>query len=164
MPWVLVGAFILLQVFSFVSVGVRGTFGVGSGVPILTPMCQDVSVSPDGNTAYTAHFANLRKWTWNGSVWTNIYTLACAPGAWLTRITVDYSAAVPVIYGMHNIPSKLVKWVDNGPGSTEQTLYTSTGIQRWYGIAFTPSGCEPGTACDDNNPATGTHDSFASSS
>ena len=125
------------------------------GVPILTPMCQDVSVSPDGNTAYTAHFANLRKWTWNGSVWTNIYTLACAPGAWLTRITVDYSAAVPVIYGMHNIPSKLVKWVDNGPGSTEQTLYTSTGIQRWYGIAFTPSGCEPGTACDDNNPATG---------
>ncbi len=125
------------------------------GLPILTSICQDISVSPDGNTAYTAHFANLRKWSWNGSTWTNIYTLSCAPGAWLTRITVDYSAAAPVIYGMHNVPSKLVKWVDNGAGSTEQLLYISTGPQRWYGIAFTPSGCEPGTVCDDNNPATG---------
>jgi hypothetical protein len=32
LPWVLVGAFILLQVFSIISVGVRGTFGAGSGI------------------------------------------------------------------------------------------------------------------------------------
>ena len=32
LPWVLVSAFLLLQLVSFASVGVRGTFGVGSGV------------------------------------------------------------------------------------------------------------------------------------
>ena len=116
----------------------------------------DVQFSPDGTIAYTSHFNQVEKWQWTGSAWTYLYTLNCttAGGAWLVRIVVDHSGPVPVIYGVHNSPTKLVKWVDNGAGSPEQLLYAPSGFPRWYGIAFTPN-CIPGASCDDGNSSTG---------
>lgn len=118
---------------------------------------QDVFVTPDGNTAYTSNFSRVEKWQRVAGTWTHMYDLMCASGgAWLVRITVDLSGPFPVIYGVHNVPTKLVKWVDNGAGSPEQLLYTPPGLPRWYGIAFTPANTCPtfGQPCDDNDPGT----------
>lgn len=147
-------------------------FHLGAGAPTTpTPRtfdftglfwgAQDVFVFPDGNTAYTSNFNRVEKWERVAGTWTHAYDLLCntsgGGGAWLVRITVDLSGPQPVIYGVHNIPTKLVKWVDNGPGSPEQLLYQPAGIPRWYGIAFTPGSPCPtlGQPCDDNDPTTG---------
>ncbi|MCB0793522.1 MAG: hypothetical protein KDB88_02195 [Flavobacteriales bacterium] len=112
----------------------------------------DVQFSPDGNTAYVVQgFSQVKKWVWNGSAWTNPYDLVCAPSSWLVRIAVDFSGPSPIVYGVHNVPTKLVRWVDLGPGSPEEFLASSTGF--FYGVAMAPA-CAIGELCDDGDPLT----------
>ncbi|MBK9275631.1 MAG: hypothetical protein IPM49_13975 [Flavobacteriales bacterium] len=152
------------QLYSCTNSGTDGVLQIGQGSPTAptsatslfpVPNALDVQFSPDGNTAYAVYGTNrVRKMVWNGSVWTNPYDLFCAPSNWLVRIAVDFNDTVPVIYGVHNAPSKLVKWTDLGAGSPEELLYQATGQAFYYGIAFTPANCTPGAACDDGDPAT----------
>ena len=137
-------------------------YRIGSGSPV-TPTSQtalfsasasfDMQFSPAGDVCYTANSAIIRKWTWNGSTWTNVYTFS-SPG-WLVRIAVDFNGPVPVIYGVHNLPTKLVKFVDNGAPVAETILATATSNVNWYGLAFTPgTNCAVGSPCNDGDPAT----------
>jgi hypothetical protein len=101
---------------------------------------------------YTNNVSQVRKWVLSGGTWTNVYNFSTT--SFLSRIAVDFSAPQPVIYGVKNTPSALIKWVDAGAPSAAVTLATSNGA-AWYGIAFTPgSHCSVGQPCDDGNAAT----------
>ncbi|MBP6697124.1 MAG: hypothetical protein KA175_05865, partial [Flavobacteriales bacterium] len=114
----------------------------------------DMEMSPDGTVCYAAHFSFIRKWVLSGASWTNVYTFN-APG-WLVHIAVDFTTPQPVIYGVHNLPCKLEKWVDAGAPSAAILLATMAGTGSWYGLSFTPgSTCATvGQPCDDSDPST----------
>ncbi|MBK7083740.1 MAG: hypothetical protein IPH53_03365 [Flavobacteriales bacterium] len=152
---------------SFHSLGLlaaaHNIYRVGSGIPTApaaleplfgAPGVMDLQMSPDGTVCYTAHIGSVKKWVLSGSTWTNVYSFN-APG-WLVRIAVDFAAPQPVIYGVHNIPSKLEKWVDAGAPSAPILLATMSGNGNWYGLSFTPGTfCSTvGQPCDDSDPTT----------
>lgn len=146
----------------FRGVGSNGLQQVGSGSPV-TPasqstlfamsLLQGFQISPAGDVIYANNASQVRKWVWNGSNWTNPYGFSA--GTTLARIAVDWSGPQPIIYGVKNTPSSLVKFVDTGAPSAAVTL-ASTNAGAWYGITFTPGNdCTVGAACDDGNPNTG---------
>jgi hypothetical protein len=133
----------------------------GSGPPtvpvvptdIFQSTALDFQLSPDGQVCYTSTTSSIRKWVLTGSTWTNVYTFS-SPG-WLVRILVDFRGASPVIYGLHNLPTKLVKFIDQGAPVPETVLATAPANTLWYGIAFTPgTTCGTGSSCDDGDPLT----------
>ena len=139
-------------------------YQIGTGTPVAsspqTPLFTygsgafDFQLSPDGNTCYTATTSSIKKWVRSGQTWTNVYNFS-SPG-WLIRILVDFSSTSPIVYGIHNLPTKLVKFIDTGAPGAEVILATNPNNANWFGLAFTPgTNCTVGTPCNDGIAATG---------
>lgn len=134
---------------------------VGSGSPVTAAsqqpllqfsVLQGFQMSPTGDVCYVNNGFQIRKWVLTGGTWTTAYTFSA--GTPLSRIAVDWSTAQPIIYGVKNSPSSLIKFVDAGAPSAAITLATTNGA-AWYGITFTPvSTCVPGTPCNDGDANT----------
>ena len=141
--------------------GTNGLQRVGSGSPVTAAaqtnifamsLLQGFQMNPSGDVAYANNGSQIRKWVLSGGTWSNPYGFSA--GTTLARIAVDWSGAQPIIYGVKNSPSSLVKFVDTGSPSAAVTLATNNA-GAWYGITFTPvGGCVEATPCDDNDPNT----------
>ncbi len=113
---------------------------------------QGFHFNPAGDVCYANNTAQVRKWVLSGGVWTNVYGFSA--GTTLSRIVVDWSGAQPVIYGVKNSPSSLIRFIDTGVPGSPVTLATNPG-GAWYGIAFTPiPSCVEGAPCDDGDANT----------
>jgi hypothetical protein len=117
-------------------------FGIPSGSPY------DFAFSPDGNTAYVADDgAGLEKWQFNGTLWSEAYTLVLTNSG-VRQIAVDFSGANAVIYATTTGVSanQIVTITDTGAGSQYTVLATASANTVFRGIDFTPTVPEPSAA------------------
>jgi len=120
----------------------------------------DFSISPDVTTVYiaddenfssSAGYGGIERWDYNGSTYSLSYTLATGGNSFggARTIVVDYSASGSwgagvngaVIYATTTEAStnRIVRIVDNGPGSTGVVLATAGPNQLYRGIRFGPA-------------------------
>ncbi|MGZ4972444.1 MAG: beta strand repeat-containing protein [Limisphaerales bacterium] len=120
----------------------------------------DFSVSPDVSTVYiaddenfssSAGYGGIERWDYNGSTYSFSYTLATGGNSLggARSIVVDYSGSGSwgagvngaVIYATttEGATNRIVRIVDNGPGSTGTVLATAGPNQLFRGMRFGPA-------------------------
>lgn len=105
----------------------------------------DLEVSPNGNLIYvaddrTAPNGGVQRWEFNGSFWTNVYTLTAQLPNGARYVTADFSGSNPVVYAVstEDENSRLVKIADTGASSPGTTLAYSGASQTFRGVRFGP--------------------------
>ena len=109
----------------------------------------DLTVSPDGNLIYVADQRSIasgggiQRWDFDGSSWTNTYTLTDGLGDIGPRyITADFSGANPVLYVTSNDNTfdnnRLIRFEDTGAGSVGTTLAYAGANATFRGLHFGP--------------------------
>jgi len=105
------------------------------------------AINPAGNLAYVADDSGLgaanggvQRWDFNGSTWANTYTLSTGLTSGVRGLTVDFSGANPVIYGIDAAATAnhLISFTDIGPASAASTLATAGANFIFRGVAFSP--------------------------
>jgi hypothetical protein len=98
-----------------------------------------------------ATLSGIHKWTNNGSgTWTQAYLVYSAAN--LFGLAVDWSTKPATIYATTTgAGNKLIKVVDNGPGSAATVLATASSKQIFRGVAFAPISVTAGNNNSGNN-------------
>ena len=114
----------------------------------------DFALNAAGTIAYVADDRSaasgggIQKWVFDGTSWSLSYTLAlgAAAAGGARQLTVDWSAANPIIYATTTEASanRLVDIADTGAGAAFTTLATAGVNTVFRGVDFTPTP-EPST-------------------
>ncbi len=106
----------------------------------------DLEVSPDGNLIYVADDRSppnggIQRWEFDGSIWTNVYTLGGGLPQGARHVTADFSGPNPVLYAISSDEgnNRLVTITDTGAASAGTTLASSGVNQNFRGIRFGPT-------------------------
>lgn len=101
----------------------------------------DFSVDPTSTIIYLTVGGNVQKWQFDGTSWTNAYSLSLGTGT-LRYLTVDYSGSAPVLYvtTAETTYNRLLTITDTGTNAVPTTLATAGINQMFKGIRFGPTG------------------------
>lgn len=102
----------------------------------------DLAVNSNRTLIYVTSNGGIHRWEYDGSTWTNAYTLNSAISEGARYVTADFSGATPLIYATTveaNGLNRLVRIVDTNSTATATTLATSGPNQLFKGIRFGPS-------------------------
>jgi len=106
----------------------------------------DLDVSPDGTLIYLADDRNaplggIQRWQFDGSTWTNVYTLANGLPNGARYVTANFAGPNPVLYAIttDSENTSLVIIQDTGPASTGTAVASPGANQTFRGLRFGPS-------------------------
>jgi hypothetical protein len=105
---------------------------------------EDFAMDSATNLAYVADDAGaggIQRWQFTNGTWTMAYTLSSgAPGIGARSLTVDFSAASPVIYAVtaETTANRLITITDAGAASAALTLASCPADELFRAVKFAP--------------------------